>query len=528
MALYVEAMSVLERAERKEGSLKSLVYRSSFKNVKQLYALVCGVLRYEPVLHQLLESSRLLRSEKRLDRQLAKLLVFDLLLGHGVKCGGRWKVMMKRHAAELGSALARMKVRHGVSTNLDLLTAVGGRAATKEILLPRYARVNTLKTTVDDAVDYFKRQGFTFIGAADCAQALDDLKGKRFARDIDVPEVLVFPPKTDLHDDQLYKLGNIILQDKASCLPAFVLAPPPGSQVLDCCAAPGNKTSHLAAIMKNKGKILAVDLSAERVATMSTQLLRAGVSCHRLQCADFLALDPHDASYARVQYVLLDPSCSGSGMVGRMGGAADRGGDSGGGGGVDGAGQTASSQERLRALSAFQARALRHALGFPAALRVVYSTCSVHQQENEDVVRQALADSAGAFRLVHILPEWRRRGLPVFPGAECCVRADPHEDRTHGFFVALFERNVGGGGGGDLVKPGGGGNGGGDVDTAVPSLELRRDLGCPDGQKQEKEEEANGGGMESSVKSGVTEGGKTKKKKRNRNKNKRKACADST
>jgi putative methyltransferase len=82
-----------------------------------------------------------------------------------------------------------------------------------------------------------------------------------------------------------------------------------------------------------------------------------------------------------------------------------------------------------------------HALKFPALQRLVYSTCSVHQRENEDVVAAVLpAATAAGFKLVDPFPAWHRRGLPVVQGAELLVRTDPYQDGTDGFFVAVFER----------------------------------------------------------------------------------------
>jgi hypothetical protein len=81
-----------------------------------------------------------------------------------------------------------------------------------------------------------------------------------------------------------------------------------------------------------------------------------------------------------------------------------------------------------------QEAALRHALTFPALQRLVYSTCSVHQRENEDVVAAVLphAQQLG-FKLVTALPAWHRRGLAgSVSGAEKLVRTDPHEDGTDG------------------------------------------------------------------------------------------------
>ena len=78
-----------------------------------------------------------------------------------------------------------------------------------------------------------------------------------FAKDEHITDLLLFPPDTQFSSDSLYHEGKIILQDKASCFPAFILAPQPreGMVVIDATAAPGNKTSHLCALMNNKGKV---------------------------------------------------------------------------------------------------------------------------------------------------------------------------------------------------------------------------------------------------------------------------------
>jgi 25S rRNA (cytosine2278-C5)-methyltransferase len=72
----------------------------------------------------------------------------------------------------------------------------------------------------------------------------------------------LFSPQSQLTGTPEYSDGRLILQDKASCFPAVVLAPPahPGSIIIDATAAPGNKTSHLSALMGNQGKVHALDL----------------------------------------------------------------------------------------------------------------------------------------------------------------------------------------------------------------------------------------------------------------------------
>lgn len=87
---------------------------------------------------------------------------------------------------------------------------------------------------------------------------LDTLARERntFSIDAHVPNLLAFHPSVAFHVDPLYQSGKIILQDKASCFPALILAPHHrGGDVIDATAAPGNKTSHLSALMGNEGVV---------------------------------------------------------------------------------------------------------------------------------------------------------------------------------------------------------------------------------------------------------------------------------
>ena len=132
--------------------------------------------------------------------------------------------------------------------------------------------------------------------------------------------------------------------------------------------------------------------------------------------------------YQDVEYILLDPSCSGSGIVRRLDHLLAQQDE-----------EAEQTTERLEALSAFQKKAILHAFSFPSVKRVVYSTCSVHVQENEEVVNHVLQENKG-FKLIDMFPGWKRRGLPEQQNASKMVRTLPEEDYTIGFFVALFER----------------------------------------------------------------------------------------
>ncbi|KAM7404444.1 hypothetical protein PAMP_011789 [Pampus punctatissimus] len=493
MALYMKAAEILEKAERKEGALKTLVYDSKFPNMKQLFALVCETQKFSAILQEIIESTKLLKQTK-LKMHLAKVLVYDLLMGQGLKCGGSWKAVMMKHRARMQAVLARMKVKQKVSRNEDLLPAGVLQPAGDQ--LPRYVRVNTLKTTVEDTVDYLKRDGFSYLGQA---SSLDDLtlKKKDFVKDLHLPELLVFSPKTDFHDHFLYKAGHIILQDKASCLPAYLLNPSPGCHVIDACAAPGNKTSHLAATMKNKGKLFAFDLDAKRLSTMSTLLLRAGVTCQQLANMDFLKVDPDSTQYKDVEYVLLDPSCSGSGMVclRDSGSSSDQ----------------EKDQTRLASLASFQLRCLNHGLRFPRLKRLIYSTCSIHSQENEEVITACLQQNPG-FRLVPLLSKWPERGLEPLTQ---CLRASTAKTRTHGFFVALLEKHSDAG---KLMQEPA-------VEISDSQVTPRRPPACEKRPAASPEEsEASETEDKLTPAAGLTDGTPEKKKRRKRKKKKKKAA----
>ena len=159
---------------------------------------------------------------------------------------------------------------------------------------------------------------------------------------------------------------------------------------------------------------------------------------------DFLDLDPSE--YVDVEYIVLDPSCSGSGkflfrakkmQFTELGCRASVSGM------VNREGESDMSEQRLQSLAAVQARLLRHALSFPSVKKVVYSTCSTSAEENEEVIAAVLSDDS-AFEAETSLPSWTRRGLDTHERGRCFLRADPQLDLCNGFFVAVLKRKSGG------------------------------------------------------------------------------------
>ncbi|KAH7865377.1 hypothetical protein Vadar_005809 [Vaccinium darrowii] len=393
---------------RAVGSIKSLVFSPSVRNKKGTFALVCETLKYLSIIKDVLGSANILNSKWKRQRELIYIVTYDILFGQAASLTGDAEKFLLLRKDALQSALAQLLVRKGMKDIKDLTAC----QKFPDISKPRYVRVNTLKLDLESALHELGKQN-------------------KVHKDDMVPDLLVLPPGVDLHNHPLVLNGSVFMQGKASSMAAVALQPEPGWEVLDACAAPGNKTVHLAALTQGKGKILACELHKERVQRLEETIKLAGAANVEVLNEDFLNLHPNHASYSKVRAILLDPSCSGSGT------SAVR---------LDhllpshGAGKDDAGFDRLRKLQAFQIKALAHALSFPAVERVVYSTCSVHQIENEDVIKSVLplASSFG-FQLATPFPLWARRGLPVVEGSEHLLRTDPAEDKE-GFFIALFTR----------------------------------------------------------------------------------------
>ena len=195
--------------------------------------------------------------------------------------------------------------------------------------------------------------------------------------------------------------------------------------MIDACAAPGNKTTQLAAMVGRTGEVCAFERNEMRFRTLQRQAARAGAAHVRCCHADFLAAEP--AEYRGFTMALCDPSCSGSG---------------GGGGHHQAAEAPLEYRRRLQSLAADQLAVVCKAMAMPDMRTVVYSTCSVHREENEDVVQAALdATASQGWTLARVLPDWPARGLASTTCGPLCARAG-HEESTNGFFVARFERSL--------------------------------------------------------------------------------------
>ncbi len=219
-----------------------------------------------------------------------------------------------------------------------------------------------------------------------------------------VGEGLVVESAFDPSTDPLWNAGALVAQSRAAMSAALLLAPEPGMRVLDLCAAPGGKATHLAALVGAAGAVVAVERNPRRAAELRR-------TCERLR-ADRVRVEVGDAAEPRsgapFDAVLVDPPCSG---LGTLQGRPDL--------------RWRVRPEAIAELAELQLRILTAGA---AVLRpggaIVYATCTISPQENERVVERFLADR----------PDYALDG-PV-------RQLLPHRDRTDGFFLARLRRTV--------------------------------------------------------------------------------------
>ena len=240
------------------------------------------------------------------------------------------------------------------------------------------------------------------------------------------PDAFVLAADTQLRDVwalPLYEQGALYLQSLSSMLPPLALGPEPGLDVLDMCAAPGGKTTQMAALSGGRAHITACEMHMPRAEKLRFNLDRQGAGCVNVMQVDARRLD----DFFRFDQILLDAPCSGSGTLDVADPKLER----------------RFTQQLVSKSQSSQKALLKKALGLlkPGGT-LVYSTCSVLAGENEAVVRQALsqANKTGSFELRPIRAFEGAPELPLLPtsleGAVCVCSTELFE----GFFMAKIAR----------------------------------------------------------------------------------------
>lgn len=259
---------------------------------------------------------------------------------------------------------------------------------------PYTLRVNTLKISREDVLQRLAAEG---IDAEPLAFPSDGILVHGGSVNALIGEGLLYP------------------QQQSSMLAAHVLSPLPGSRVLDVCAAPGGKTTHMAALMQNKGEIRALDVHQHRLGLIKSNADRLGIGIIRTQQAD--SRDLSDVPDGWADFVLVDAPCSGLGVLRSR----------------------PDSRWRKSADTSREIASVAYAILEEAARKLkpggqlLFSTCTISEQENEQTITHFLAEHKD-FAAVPIdcFPE-------LFAG-QSSLQVLPQRHNMEGFFFAKLQR----------------------------------------------------------------------------------------
>ncbi len=264
-------------------------------------------------------------------------------------------------------------------------------------------RTNTLRTTREKLTKGLQAEGI------------------KVTESLWTPEGLLLEQHGALDRLQALADGAFQVQDESSMLVGHILAPRANEFIIDCCAAPGGKTTHIASLMEDKGRILACDIYDHKLARIEENARRLGINTIETRLLDAREIGTLYEGVA--DRVLVDAPCSGLGVLRRKADARWR-----------------KKQEDLQSLPAFQLAILESAAR--AVKRggiLVYSTCTVEPAENGEVVQQFLRKHAeytleptGAF-----LPS---SAMAARHREEDLLQLMPQTDQVDGFFIARMKR----------------------------------------------------------------------------------------
>lgn len=454
MKLYFEAENFLKGGEK---GLKTRIFNAKLTNSpKHVYALVISTLKFKEHIITIIKKSKLEQfpaiRKLKVKENLLMLLVHDYLFSSkGRIQSGKHPIKdaFLANKTRLHAELIKLKLKHQVKSVEDLPLRSGLDDDETPI---RWFRINTIKTTPEAL---FKK--YPFFSDLQPVSTIEEIKAPGVLyQDPYIENLYGIHPREKLTNSEAYSKGEVIIQDRASCFPAAILfnhTADQHCQVIDATAAPGNKTTHLASYVDTlDGVVYAFERDDRRVKVLKTMCETATGKKRKDLIhpthADFTTIKSTD--FPQITGLIVDPSCSGSGIFGRA---------------VEDASSAEQTNEdidteRLNKLAGFQFKIVKHALSFPKAHKVVYSTCSIHPHENERVVVDLLKDpeiQSLGWKLAdrkYVVPNWPRRGWEEEFSTLCdgdldkcknlaggCVRFVPKEDGGIGFFAACFVRD---------------------------------------------------------------------------------------
>ena len=262
---------------------------------------------------------------------------------------------------------------------------------------PSTARVNTMKTTPKQVATRLREEGFDCEVSSTTDVSLRAMSGN-FAQ------------------TTAFKEGLLSVQDESSMLPVIALDPQRGETILDVCAAPGGKTAFIAEKMNDEGTIYAHDIYAHKIDTIDEQASRLGITSIEASVQDGRTLSERyeEESFDRI---LIDAPCSGFGVIRRKPEI-----------------KYEREEKDIQRLAHLQWQIVEEAIPLlKQGGRLVYSTCTIDQLENDQIVQKikkhypemALIESP-----LHRMLETKERAIQLFP----------HTIESDGFFIATFEK----------------------------------------------------------------------------------------
>jgi NOL1/NOP2/sun family putative RNA methylase len=224
-----------------------------------------------------------------------------------------------------------------------------------------------------------------------------------------------------------YYLGYYYIQEAASMIPPLILEPKPGEIILDLFAAPGSKTTQIAEMMKNSGVVVANDYKLKRIKALAANVQKFGAINCVITCSDARDFWKYGLRFNKI---LFDVSCSGSGSIVTTWRIMKE-----------------WSLQRIKMMSKYQKFLLASAvkcLNKDGIL--VYSTCSMEPEENEENIDFAVKKLGLSVEKVKVKNLKYRNGLLEFNGKNFdesvanAIRIFPHENMTEGFFICKLRK----------------------------------------------------------------------------------------
>lgn len=263
-------------------------------------------------------------------------------------------------------------------------------------------RVNTIKATVEEIEEVLKQKEISFDKVS-------------WSKDV---FILKENDESDVEALDIYKEGKIYLQSLSSMLPPIILEPQEGKDILDMAAAPGGKTTQMAALSNNKAHITACEMNNIRIEKLKYNVEKQGATCVYVMQKDSRQID----DFFSFDQILLDSPCSGSGTLYIENPNINK------------YFTKVLVEKSTKAQFALLKKALRI---LKPGEEMVYSTCSILKEENEDIVRKAMSTAKCEivkieFEGMECLPL-----LPVDIEGTLCIKPDEYYE---GFYVAKIRK----------------------------------------------------------------------------------------